>query len=71
MILRSRWAAAGVVLVTGLVCYLGVRAELAQARRSEAERITHLASPATADLACGTDPADRCGRRANQESPQE
>jgi hypothetical protein len=57
---RSRWLAAGVVLATILVCYLGVRAELAQARRSDAQRIQQLATPATADLNCGTNPAKGC-----------
>jgi hypothetical protein len=55
---RSRWLAAGVVLVTVLVCLLGVRAELAQARRSDAQRSQRLAAPATADLNCGA--AKRC-----------
>jgi hypothetical protein len=56
----SRWVAAGVVLVTILVCYFGVRAELAQARQTESRQTSHLALPATADLACGTDAAARC-----------
>ena len=60
MNLRSRWAAAGVVLVTVLVCYFGVRAELAQAHRSETQRTPHLATRASADSVCGTDPANRC-----------
>jgi hypothetical protein len=50
MNLRSRWGAAGVVLATVLVCYFGVRAELTQAQRVEAQRTPHLATPATADL---------------------
>jgi hypothetical protein len=58
MNLRSRWVAAGVVLVTVLVCYFGVRAELAQAHRADAQQTRQLATPATADLACGT--AARC-----------
>ena len=51
---RSPWLAAGVVLGTVLVCFLGVRAELAQARRADAQRNQHLATPATADLNCRT-----------------
>jgi hypothetical protein len=51
MNLRSRWVAAGVVLITVLVCYFGVRAELAQAHRIDAQRSSHFATPATADLA--------------------
>jgi hypothetical protein len=57
---RSRWLAAGVVLVTVLVCYLGVRAEFAQAHRSDAQHTEHFATPATADLNCGTNPAKGC-----------
>jgi hypothetical protein len=57
---RARWLAAGVVLVTVLVCFLGVRAELAQARRSDAQRTQHLATPATADLNCGTNSTKGC-----------
>jgi hypothetical protein len=60
MNLNSRWVAAAVVLVTVVVCCLGVRAELAQARRSEAQRTPHFSAPATADLACGADPAYKC-----------
>jgi hypothetical protein len=51
MNLRSRWVAAGVVLITALVCYLGVRAELAQAHRIDAQRAPRFATPATAELA--------------------
>jgi hypothetical protein len=51
MNLRSRWVAAGVVLITALVCYLGVRAELAQAHRIDAQRAHGFATPATAELA--------------------
>jgi hypothetical protein len=60
MNLSSRWVAAGVVLVTVLVCVFGVRAELAQARRTESQQNPQLAISATADLACGTDAAARC-----------
>ncbi len=60
MILRSRWAAAGIVLVTLLVCYMGVRAELSQAHRSATRRTPEFAAPATADLSCGRDAASGC-----------
>jgi len=60
MNLNSRWVAAGVVLVTVLVCFFGVRAELAQAQRSESRQTSHLAMPATADLACGSDAGAKC-----------
>jgi hypothetical protein len=60
MNLSSRWVAAGVVLITVLVCCFGVRAELAQAHRSESRHTPHLATSATADLTCGTDAAARC-----------
>jgi hypothetical protein len=40
---NSRWVAAGVVLVTLVVCFFGVRAELAQAQRSESRQTPHLA----------------------------
>jgi hypothetical protein len=54
MNIRSPWPAAGVVLGTLLVCFFGVRAELTLAHQSEAQRGPHLATPTTADLACGT-----------------
>lgn len=60
MSLRSPWAAAGVVLVTVLVCCFGVRAELAQAHRSETQRTARVATPGPTDLSCGTDPANGC-----------
>ncbi len=60
MNLSSRWVAAGVVLVTVVVCFFGVRAELAQAHRSESRQTPHLAISASADLTCGTDAAARC-----------
>ena len=60
MNLRSRSAAAGIVLVTVLICFLGVRAELAQAHRSATQRTPDVAKPAIANLACGTDPAGGC-----------
>jgi hypothetical protein len=60
MNLRSRWVAAGVVLVTLLVCYAGVRAELARARLSETQRTPQLATSTTADPACGIEAANRC-----------
>jgi hypothetical protein len=60
MNLSSRWVAAGVVLVTLLVCFFGVCAELAQAHRTESRQTPQLAISATADLACGTDAAARC-----------
>ena len=59
MNLRSRWAAAGIVLVTVLVCYFGVRAELAQAHRSETQGNPHFAARAPGP-ACGVDPANGC-----------
>jgi hypothetical protein len=57
MNLRSQWAAAGFVLATLLACYFGVRTELTLAHQSETQRGPHLATPATATLARGTDPA--------------
>jgi hypothetical protein len=57
---RSPWLAAGVVLGTVLVCFLGVRAELAQARRSDVQRTQHLAAPATADLNCRANSTKGC-----------
>ena len=60
MNLRSRWAASGIVLVTVLVCFFGVRAELAQAHQSGMQRTPHVATLAIANLACGTDPAGGC-----------
>jgi hypothetical protein len=57
---RSRWAAAGIVFVTVLVCFLGVRAELAQAHRAGMQRTPHGTAPAIANLACGTDPTGGC-----------
>ncbi len=56
----SRWVAAGVILVTVLICFFGVRAELAQARRTQSQQTPQLAISASADLACGTDAAARC-----------
>jgi hypothetical protein len=60
MNLSSRWVAAGVVLVTVLVCFFGVRAELAQVHRTESQQTPHLAISASADQACDTDAAARC-----------
>jgi hypothetical protein len=51
MNLRSPWFATGVVLVTVVACYFGVRAELAQAHQAEAQRSAQFAAPPTADLA--------------------
>jgi hypothetical protein len=43
---RSRWAAAGFVLATILVCYFGVRAELSQAQLSSAQHTMRVATTA-------------------------
>jgi hypothetical protein len=48
---RSRWAAAGFVLATMVVCYFGVRAELAQAQLSTAQRAARVATAVSADNA--------------------
>jgi hypothetical protein len=60
MNLRSRWVASGVVLVTVLVCYFGVRAELSQAHRIQTQGTPHFDTSATAELTCSTDPAGKC-----------
>jgi len=57
---RSWWAAAGFVIVTVLVCYFGVRAELAQAQHSATQRATRVATAGPADRFCGADPASGC-----------
>jgi hypothetical protein len=57
---RSRWAAAGFVLATIIVCYFGVRAELVQAQLSSAQRATRVATAVQADRVCGADPAGGC-----------
>jgi hypothetical protein len=49
MNIRSQWPAAGVVLVTLLVCFFGVRAELTLAHQSEVQRGPLLAAPTAAD----------------------
>ncbi|MGC1520507.1 MAG: hypothetical protein WA803_03110 [Steroidobacteraceae bacterium] len=57
---RSPWIATGVALATGIVCVLGVRAELARAHLTETQASAHFATAHTADLACGADPANGC-----------
>jgi hypothetical protein len=57
---RSQWAAVSFVLATVIVCFFGVRAELAQAQLSSTQRATRVATAVPADRDCGADPASGC-----------